>query len=571
MRRCTPWWLLFTLVALLPLACADDSPAGEGEEEFGDNPFLADDGEAGKADTQYQNPDGIEVEVDLEADVEASAWALREAPAMLGQFALTYLRKRGEFYLESLAEDSTSDERVEWLVDGEWKTAQEVTGLGNDKLNHFRLRGVNAVLLAGEARRVSEGKVYTAKVPVNPGTLMQEVGDKCADPDSHMTLSQSIYWYQWNPDKSGCTAKVQEMTVTVAKLLPSAKVTYPEYDQLLADGKVTAVVLFGKIGEGDIETDTGMRGFKQMARWLLDAGFTEVTPAPVGRRFTKHIGDYDFEIDLYSPKDFSGLDDYAHFDNFQRAIGEHEILAYDGHSMLGASDYWSRPTYPAGYQIFLYGGCLGYEYYLRPILAGKGGWDKVDILSSVIEVSAGANEFAAPALAKIAYALDHKLDVSWKDILVAVRRGVGDSTFGMSGVRENCFSPNGSLCGPEPAGEERVEQYVDETVTAIPDDDPAGIARTLEVPDDLKASTVTVALSVTHTYAGDLLITLTHDGVTATVWDKARASGSGFEHQVTLPDFSGRSAKGLWTLKVVDTAALDAGQLNSWSLTVTAP
>jgi len=27
-----------------------------------------------------------------------------------------------------------------------------------------------------------------------------------------------------------------------------------------------------------------------------------------------------------------------------------------------------------------------------------------------------------------------------------VRRNVGDSTFGVSGVRDNCFTPSGSRC-----------------------------------------------------------------------------------------------------------------------------
>ena len=58
----------------------------------------------------------------------------------------------------------------------------------------------------------------------------------------------------------------------------------------------------------------------------------------------------------------SRLGDFAHFANFQKALSEHEVVAYDGHSMLGASDFWARPTYPDFYQIFLYGGCLGYEY-----------------------------------------------------------------------------------------------------------------------------------------------------------------------------------------------------------------
>src|SRR5205823_5550906 len=159
---------------------------------------------------------------------------------------------------------------------------------------------------------------------------------------------------------------------------PKGATTYPEFDRLIEDKKVTVVVLFGQIGDGEItDSDPGMRGAAQMARWLLAAGFAK-TEGPVGQRFAKKIGDVTVEMDLYSPKEFSGLSDYAHFANFEKAIAEHEIVAYDGHSMLGASDYWARPKYPAGYQIFLYGGCLGYEYYVRPILNGKGGWRNVD-------------------------------------------------------------------------------------------------------------------------------------------------------------------------------------------------
>jgi hypothetical protein len=95
----------------------------------------------------------------------------------------------------------------------------------------------------------------------------------------------------------------------------------------------------------------------------------------------------------------------------------------------------------------LYGGCLGYEYYVKPILHGKGdSWNKLDLMSSVVEVSANANEFAAPAIAKIVWALSHNYTASWRDILTTVRSNVGDSTFGVSGARENCFTPSGSRC-----------------------------------------------------------------------------------------------------------------------------
>lgn len=230
---------------------------------------------------------------------------------------------------------STSRSRVEWLIDGTWKTAAEVTGVDAAQLTHFRLRWVNAVLLHGARNGVDQGSVFTAKMPLAPYTAMADAGDSCADPDSHISLSQSVYWYLWNPEKAGCKAKVQEMTVTVSRLMASGPVTYPEYDQLVVDGKVTAVILFGLIGDEMAETDIGFTGLKRMARWLEQAGFSEVTPAPLGRRFTKHIGSHDFEIDLYSPREFSGLSGYAHIANFEKALSEHEIIAYAGKGIKG--------------------------------------------------------------------------------------------------------------------------------------------------------------------------------------------------------------------------------------------
>jgi hypothetical protein len=279
-------------------------------------------------------------------------------------------------------------------------------------------------------------------VPLNPFDLMSEAGDTCADPDSHIGLSQSVYWYLWNPEKEGCKAKLQPMTVRLARRMVKAKTVYPEYDRLVADQKLTAVFIFGQIGDGAVsDSDMGMYSFRQMAEWLDEAGFTEVTPAPLGRRFTRTVAGVAVEVDLYSPREFSGLGDYSHFENFQKAISEHELVVYDGHSMLGASDFWARPAYPDFYQVFFYGGCLGYEYYVRPILAGKKGWANVDIVSSVVEVSATANDFAAPALAKMIWALENGYRASWRDILVTIRTAVGDSTFGVSGVRDNAFRP----------------------------------------------------------------------------------------------------------------------------------
>jgi hypothetical protein len=432
------------LVGLLGAAACGDEGAPTGT-----NPFLEDQSNIGKGDTGYVNPDGVEIEVDLESNVTSPGNRITHAPADTGQYAMTHLRKTGTMYLESWAEIATSEQHVEWLVDGSWITAAQAKSVATTKLTRFRLRGLNAVLLKQHVEGVVEGTVFKAKVPVKPYSTFTDLGPACADIDPHYPLDQAYYWDAWNPDKAGCPATgVNEATITVRKVLPPARETYPEYDQLTADGKVTAVMLFGQMDDGATVSprDQGMGTYRTMATWLKDARFKEVKPAPIGRRFQKTVGGVVWEIDLYAPTDFAGLEDEAHFATFQKALGEHEIVSYDGHSVLGASDFWSRPTYPDFYQIYLYGGCLGYEYYIRPILDGKGGWDKLDLMSSVIEVSATSLEFAGPVLAKMMWAAEHGWNASWADILAGVRRKVGDSTFGASGVQGNCFSPTGSIC-----------------------------------------------------------------------------------------------------------------------------
>ena len=560
-------WLLG--LGLVGLVACDDGAAG-GTSDFDDgapNPFLEPATAPNKADTQYFNPDGIEVEVDIEADLDAPDYKKADGPAVLGQFALTYLRENGEIYLESLAEQATSDQRVEWRVGDAWVSARDASSMEKSKLTHFRIRGINAVLLHAAKDGVDVGSVFEVPVPLKPFSIMADAGVTCGTEGGHIGLDQSVYWYLWNPNEAGCKAQIQQMKITVSKMLP-AKVTYPEYDLLVADGKVTMVVLFGQIGDSLSKTDTGYRAFEQMGRWLLQGGFTEVTPAPVGRRFSKTVKGTAVEVDLYSPYDFSGLSDYAHFNNFQKALSEHEVIAYDGHSMLGASDFWERPDYPDFYQVFLYGGCLGYEYYVAPILSGKGGWDKLDVLSSVIEVSANANEYAGPFLAKLLYALENDYKVSWKDILGAIRTRVGDSTFGMSGVRDNCFSPGGSLCGgtaPTPGA----KTYSAAPNVAIPDNSPSGVSSTIDVPDAGTIASLSVHVAIDHSYIGDLVIHLVKDGTDATVYTGAGIGGAALDETFTVTAFAGKSLAGSWKLVVIDTAEVDAGTLKSWSLSAT--
>ena len=541
------------------LACGSDGADSQNLEQGASNPFLDDQINVGKADTAYQNPDGIEVEVDIEGDVEASSSRIDQAPGMLAQFAQTYLRNRRAFYLQSSAEAASTPE---WLVDGEWITQEEAELVEAAKLSHFRLRGVSAVLLHELSSTAQVGDTFTATVPVRPLDIYQEAGDACADVNGHISLDQGVYWYLWNPSKSTCEAEVQELTVTVSKLAPTAETTYPEYDQLIEDGKVTAVMLFGQVESGALEeTDPGMVHFNTMAGWLQEAGF-QLSEAPVGKRFSKAIDGVDFEIDLYSPDDFAGLSDYYNLLNFDIAVTEHEIVIYQGHSLLGSSAIWQNQRYPDSYQIFFQGGCLGYEYYVTPLLDAKGGWDKLDVVSSVIPVPAEA-ESGAAFIAKFAWSLDHGYAAAWRDLLGAVRTRVETSAFGVSGVRGNCFTPSGSRCGN--GGPTTSSRFEVDSAQDIPDGDENGLASTVEVSSTIVAQSVSVELDVSHESISDLTFSLEHDGAEVVVWDM-ESEGDTIQQGFTLDEFEGVDAEGIWTLRVVDHYPLYTGRVNRWSL-----
>ena len=95
------------------------------------------------------------------------------------------------------------------------------------------------------------------------------------------------------------------------------------------------------------------------------------------------------------------------------------------------------------------------------------------------------------------------------------------------------------------------------------------ISDTITVSDSGTATSVSVAVDVTHTYIGDLKIDLVApDGTTKTVHSR---SGGGTDDidQTYTPDFEGESIAGTWTLRINDNyAAADDGTLNSWTLTI---
>jgi subtilisin-like proprotein convertase family protein len=155
-------------------------------------------------------------------------------------------------------------------------------------------------------------------------------------------------------------------------------------------------------------------------------------------------------------------------------------------------------------------------------------------------------------------------------------------------------------------------------VTVIPDNNAAGINRIINIGSAFTIADVNVSLAATHTWYGDLCITLTHPSGSPTVKLIQRAGAvdvtppildchngspfgcSGNNPSMTLDDelgtqpaetvcgspnvpagtytpfqslnaFDGLSSAGNWTLNVSDNGSGDTGSLTSWSITITSP
>jgi subtilisin-like proprotein convertase family protein len=111
--------------------------------------------------------------------------------------------------------------------------------------------------------------------------------------------------------------------------------------------------------------------------------------------------------------------------------------------------------------------------------------------------------------------------------------------------------------------------------TQIPDNNPAGIERTLNVAESGQIQDLEVSVDITHTYIGDLTVTLVSPAGTQAVLDN-RTGGSQdnlvrtfrFADTPSLQALHGQSLQGAWKLRVADLEAADVGKLNRWGLKI---
>lgn len=111
--------------------------------------------------------------------------------------------------------------------------------------------------------------------------------------------------------------------------------------------------------------------------------------------------------------------------------------------------------------------------------------------------------------------------------------------------------------------------------TRIPDNNPAGIVRSLQTNENGTVREASVSVNITHSFIGDLVVGLTSP-VGTNVPLHVRSGGSSDNLITTftaaavpeLQRLRGEPVSGAWQLSVADVAARDVGKLGGWSVRI---
>lgn len=104
---------------------------------------------------------------------------------------------------------------------------------------------------------------------------------------------------------------------------------------------------------------------------------------------------------------------------------------------------------------------------------------------------------------------------------------------------------------------------------AIPDNNAMGVVSEINITTPGQIASLAVDVGITHTYRGDLKLTLEHAGRTVTLIDRQGGGADNIREAFSLADFNGTEAMGVWRLRVVDTSRTDTGTFNTWGLRIT--
>ncbi len=480
------------LSLLLPAAlagCAMDAAP----EDFSDEELPAFEDFAGKDDTGYVGNRAVELEATLRgrvrvmvpgktaAELETLAGELRADPQSWEHRDITEQVSEQVKY----ARNSLKAERLNLNLEGGAPTFSEITVIEGGLEIAYSLAVESLVKfkdLESQGLRASDlvGRQITARLPLVPQGLFERAGATCATdpdtmmpPDAHDLGAHNLFYY-WDPSRAGCRIGEAELVTAEYKIessLDSPNV-YPEYDQLVADGRIDMGVIFGQIEHGELKrNDWGFISFNDLTRAFTNKGFriVERFPENRGHRLEKTMqGRLVVSITMYTPVGFADnvpRDEAS--TRFRDAIRASEIFYYNGHAFYGSLDVLDDPSaYPAGrYQILFMDACWSYAYYTKQIFRNRAtatdadGYALTDVINNTEPGITGSELTAAilyDNIFKGAEAVRRGRDASlysWNNLIkymndhaeLRARRRSSDhpdpEIYGASGVRTNRWQP----------------------------------------------------------------------------------------------------------------------------------
>ena len=102
---------------------------------------------------------------------------------------------------------------------------------------------------------------------------------------------------------------------------------------------------------------------------------------------------------------------------------------------------------------------------------------------------------------------------------------------------------------------------------SIPDNNSTGVSSPISVTRSGDSGSVSVAVNITHTYKGDLVVDLIHpDGTVYNLHNRSGGSANNIIETYSV-DVGTKDSLGEWSLRVRDLASRDLGTINEWSIT----
>lgn len=479
------------LCSLMGVGCTAAGPAGLGGDDELDIPDFESFND-GKTDTGYVGSAAAEVEATLTGHVRVmlpnrTATDIQDLATRLTTEANPWASEISDAVTEQTkyARNTLSSQKLNLNLEGgspHYTAATPIEG-GLDVSYELKIESLvkfRELATAGLTIQDLVGRTIDLRLPLQPAGLYERVADTCAtdadEPngvvDPH-ELRADNYFFYFDPARTGCRLTNDDLvtaTYHVESSVDAPKV-YPEYDRLVADGRIDMTAIFGQIEHGTLtDEDPGNYSFDDFTSAFTRRGFelAEELPNGAGHRLEKrYAGGLLVSLTMYAPSTVS--DDVPRETAnmiFQNALRNSEIVYYAGHAFYGSLSVLDDPTvYPMDrYQIVFMDACWSYAYYTKQIFRNRAtaqdptGYANADVVNNT-EPGITGSELTAANLwgnlfrgADAVFAHRSAAKYSWNTLVKYMNEhaearanarddGSNAEIYGVSGVTSNRFHP----------------------------------------------------------------------------------------------------------------------------------